>query len=382
MSRERHGVDPPSADQSSREVSRLPVHKSCARSPHTQQPDTHPHKRFTYLTHSTSTKDSRTLFKRAAAATPAAHATEALTNYARVSSWKVESSTSSVRAMSASGVAAAITPITTDTSAHWGARHPLYRLDNRAHRAFVLIRTTGGSHAELHRQRSVVDNVKSVDTFARLRLAWCVALCGDTGIAVRSDHAECPEVTHPWFFSLLFYTVWNYLLQAVFWFTATAASAASLLHSAVAPRRLRTAVHLLLSICLPSAILVSVVLWGVLLPNDIRHGHPEREENFFSYNMHAVNTVCLLAEFFFNGDDDARRIGAFWRGLALCNLLLVPERGHRLLALFFPRARHMGRSRVVPRPLCPQCGRVPCGAPLLSPQSSVDAITRGGPREF
>lgn len=135
------------------------------------------------------------------------------------------------------------------------------------------------------------------------RLACGVWHCAVTlGLLIRkaNDHAECPDVTHPWFFSLFFYTVWNYLLQAVFWFTATAASAASLLHSAVAPRRLRTAVHLLLSICLPSAILVSVVLWGVLLPNDIRHGHPEREENFFSYNMHAVNTVCLLAEFFFN----------------------------------------------------------------------------------
>jgi hypothetical protein len=94
---------------------------------------------------------------------------------------------------------------------------------------------------------------------------------------------------------LLFYTLWNYLLQTIFWILAAATSAIAWWRTAEPPAMLRRMTHLLLSICMPSSILVSIVLWGVLLPNSLAHGSTA-ELNYWSYNMHAINTFLLLVE--------------------------------------------------------------------------------------
>jgi len=140
-----------------------------------------------------------------------------------------------------------------------------------------------------------------------------------------------------------FFTVWNYELQGVLWAVAVCTSAihrcatlppatsqqplscggssrqpeplaiapggvnpGGLLPDAAGPRRSRAdragcavaALHsLIFSVCLPSAVLVTIVLWTVLYPSDAAAGHSENELNFGSYNMHAINTALLLLDF-------------------------------------------------------------------------------------
>jgi hypothetical protein len=59
---------------------------------------------------------------------------------------------------------------------------------------------------------------------------------------------------------------------------------------------LASVMQLLFSTCLPSALLVSIVLWTILYPADAAKGHAERELNFVSYNQHAINAALLLVE--------------------------------------------------------------------------------------
>lgn len=119
--------------------------------------------------------------------------------------------------------------------------------------------------------------------------AWQIVVFGS--FILRKVTSEEPT----WAFVLLFYTIWNYLLQTVWWLAATGACLASF-HGVGPSARLRHFVHLVLSVCMPASILVTVVLWCVLLPEDISRGKQSRELNFDSYNMHAVNTACLLVE--------------------------------------------------------------------------------------
>ena len=65
------------------------------------------------------------------------------------------------------------------------------------------------------------------------------------------------------------------------------------------PAWLRTVVHCLFEVA-PASWLVTIVLWGILLPADLMKYHVCHECNFFSYNQHAVNTVVLLVEFGLN----------------------------------------------------------------------------------
>jgi hypothetical protein len=95
---------------------------------------------------------------------------------------------------------------------------------------------------------------------------------------------------------LVYYTNWNYLLQLVWWGSASLISGCALLDSE-APRRLRLVASVIFSIALPAALLVTAVLWGVLFPYDYSHGNAREELNFDSYNEHAINTVLLLLEF-------------------------------------------------------------------------------------
>lgn len=81
-----------------------------------------------------------------------------------------------------------------------------------------------------------------------------------------------------------FFTIWNALLQVVFWALAALASALALRGSAPSAS-LRLAVHLLFEVCAPVSLLVSILLWGVLAPHDVAQGKGYRDFNFSSYNV-------------------------------------------------------------------------------------------------
>ena len=115
-------------------------------------------------------------------------------------------------------------------------------------------------------------------------------------VALCVSNARSPTKGGHWAFQFLFFTVWNYVLQSVFWCFAAAASAAAVCTASGPGPRLRRLTHVLFSICVPMALLVSVVLWGVLAPDAFRNHHPTQVLNFYSYNMHAANTCCLLAD--------------------------------------------------------------------------------------
>ena len=100
---------------------------------------------------------------------------------------------------------------------------------------------------------------------------------------------------------LLFFTIWNYYLQSVYWVFALVSSVAELRGwGERSPAWLRTVVHCLFEVALPLSWLVTIVLWGILLPADLMKYHVCHECNFFSYNQHAVNTIVLLVEFGLN----------------------------------------------------------------------------------
>lgn len=99
-----------------------------------------------------------------------------------------------------------------------------------------------------------------------------------------------------WGFVFMFFTVWNYIMQTVFWISAASASAASLCGASGPSHGLRRLTSILLSISVPMSILVSAVLWGVLFPATLRAGNPDECLNLFSYSMHALNTLTLLIE--------------------------------------------------------------------------------------
>lgn len=122
-------------------------------------------------------------------------------------------------------------------------------------------------------------------------------------------------VTLDW--KLSFFTVWNYLLQFCYWVLSMSTSAIHLVGTRCrlpagasfggdisrflrASSGLASLQHALFSTCLPSALLVSIVLWTILYPADAAKGHAERELNFASYNQHAINTALLLLEFCVN----------------------------------------------------------------------------------
>ena len=100
---------------------------------------------------------------------------------------------------------------------------------------------------------------------------------------------------------LLFFTIWNYYLQSVYWVFALVSSVGDLRGwGERSPTWLRTVVHCLFEVALPLSWLVTIVLWGILLPADLMKYHVCHECNFFSYNQHAVNTIVLLVEFGLN----------------------------------------------------------------------------------
>lgn len=123
------------------------------------------------------------------------------------------------------------------------------------------------------------------------------------------------------------FTVWNYHLQTIFWLISATASVRYVtqqrqrvglsqqeetsIPSAEEPcttpsRRcgdsfLELAQPLLLAVCVPTSVLVSVVFWLVLVPGSASAGVAMSDVlHFTSYNMHAVNTLTILVEFGLN----------------------------------------------------------------------------------
>lgn len=108
---------------------------------------------------------------------------------------------------------------------------------------------------------------------------------------------------------LLFFTTWNYLLQIVYWILAAVAGIRLLskphwaLLETRAERALARTVWALFSVCLPSSVMVTVVLWGVLLPSTIRTGNRLEIANLLSitsFAQHLFNTLLLFADFSVN----------------------------------------------------------------------------------
>jgi hypothetical protein len=128
-----------------------------------------------------------------------------------------------------------------------------------------------------------------------------------------------PDLTTPPS-NLAKFTVWNYHLQVLFWLLALLASFRSVTCKPRVSARLQEplatsdpevvavrlpdallgkAVQALLSVCVPTSVLVSLVFWGILVPGAAVSGVKMSEVlHFTSYNMHAVNTLVLLAEFY------------------------------------------------------------------------------------
>ena len=104
---------------------------------------------------------------------------------------------------------------------------------------------------------------------------------------------------YPSFREFAFYTVWNYILQTGWWLSAVAVSGCSIA-SVQPPRWMCEISYVLFSVSMPASMLVSIVMWTILAPHDIAHGRAPADINFFSFNMHAANTVLLLAEFAVN----------------------------------------------------------------------------------
>lgn len=103
---------------------------------------------------------------------------------------------------------------------------------------------------------------------------------------------------------LLFFTVWNYHWQILFWGVAAVASASYLFRLRLHEREeessnicFRKAAQALFEVSLPMAFMVSIVLWSVLMPAAVASGNGKSVFNFYSYNQHALNTIFISVEF-------------------------------------------------------------------------------------
>ena len=132
--------------------------------------------------------------------------------------------------------------------------------------------------------------------FRFVMACWQSAVLVGLTVGHAEDPSRAAHPNDPWWWQFLFFTVWNYMLQTVFWACAATASAAALCSAGGPSAGLRCAMHSLLSVCLPMALLVSIVLWSILFPVTLAHHKPSIDLNFYSYNMHALNTLMLLCE--------------------------------------------------------------------------------------
>jgi len=106
-----------------------------------------------------------------------------------------------------------------------------------------------------------------------------------------TQYKEMTEGHHV-FWSLSFFTVWNYHIQIVCWFFMALCSVLK-----NPGPKLRGCAGCLFELCLPMSILVAAVLWGILMPSS---NSPDTYVNFGSLNQHLINTLLFLGEFAFN----------------------------------------------------------------------------------
>lgn len=114
-------------------------------------------------------------------------------------------------------------------------------------------------------------------------------------------------------FHLVFFTVWSWMLLAVYFTCAAIASWRYLREvsrqssgardqlegRSLAPSSLGRCNQLLLSTVAAAALMLDVVLWTVLFPTDKTPGH-KFLLNFYSYNMHAANFFLIVIEILLN----------------------------------------------------------------------------------
>ena len=100
---------------------------------------------------------------------------------------------------------------------------------------------------------------------------------------------------------LLYYTVWTFHLQIVYWAAATTLSYRVLYHGgSVAPRQLQGhawLVRTLQGMCLPIAIFVSICAWDVLAQHEQKLKETDDLQTPLGYMHTAVNTGCFMVEF-------------------------------------------------------------------------------------
>lgn len=105
---------------------------------------------------------------------------------------------------------------------------------------------------------------------------------------------------------LVYYTVWSYTLLNAYFMLATYHSFQAMRRGDVlltSPSRLNKFTCVLFQIVFTTCLLVDVVLWGILLPNQ-KKNHPEQccgqFYNFSSYNVHGVNLLLICVDFIFS----------------------------------------------------------------------------------
>ncbi len=100
---------------------------------------------------------------------------------------------------------------------------------------------------------------------------------------------------------LVYFTVWNHLLQTFYFFLIVFATLTS--KSRVSPaNHLEKFLLVLSGVNTTSVILVAIVLWGLLLPVAYINKSDAVHEilNFVSFAQHGINAPVLLIEFYFN----------------------------------------------------------------------------------
>jgi len=103
---------------------------------------------------------------------------------------------------------------------------------------------------------------------------------------------------------IVFFTVWNYILQILYFGAAAFCSWRHLQGRQFSSDCwLSYILPILFEVCTSSSILISIVLWGILAPVALKSGDERAIGlcfDFFSYNQHLVNTGFLAIEFLFN----------------------------------------------------------------------------------
>eukprot|EP00928_Gymnodinium_smaydae_P087477 TRINITY_DN71738_c0_g1_i1.p1 TRINITY_DN71738_c0_g1~~TRINITY_DN71738_c0_g1_i1.p1 ORF type:complete len:224 (+),score=5.46 TRINITY_DN71738_c0_g1_i1:237-908(+) len=98
-----------------------------------------------------------------------------------------------------------------------------------------------------------------------------------------------------------FYTIWNFLLQTVYFGLAAIQSSQILIWpNCLYQARLACVVSILFEICLPASMCVCVIMWGLLAPAAAANGNPQMMEICFgwlSYFQHLANTIALMVDF-------------------------------------------------------------------------------------